>query len=88
MISTPLYSNTTLVSFLPTLANGGTVILLPKFDAATFLRLAAAHRATHAMLVPVQYRRLMQHPDFDNYDLTAFQMKFCTSAPFAGLPSW
>jgi acyl-CoA synthetase (AMP-forming)/AMP-acid ligase II len=84
MISTPLYSNTTLVSFLPTLANGGTVILLPKFDAATFLRLAAAHRATHAMLVPVQYRRLMQHPDFDNYDLTAFQMKFCTSAPFAG----
>ena len=84
MISTPLYSNTTLVSFLPTLANGGTVVLLPKFDAETFLRLAALHRATHAMLVPVQYRRLMQHPDFDSYDLSAFQMKFCTSAPFAG----
>jgi acyl-CoA synthetase (AMP-forming)/AMP-acid ligase II len=35
------------------------------------------------MLVPVQYRRLMQHPDFDSTDLSAFQMKFCTSAPFA-----
>jgi len=83
LISTPLYSNTTLVSLLPTLANGGTAVLLPKFDATEFLRLAARHRATHAMLVPVQYRRLMQHPDFDSYDLSAFRMKFCTSAPFA-----
>src|SRR3546814_2164631 len=34
------------------------------------------------MLVPVQYRRLMQYPHFDRYDLSALQMKFCTSAPF------
>lgn len=32
MISTPLYSNTTLVSYLPTMANGGTAVLMPKFD--------------------------------------------------------
>ena len=82
MVSTPLYSNTTLVSFLPTLANGGTVVLLPKFDAGEFLRLAERHRATHAMLVPVQYRRLMQHGDFDAHDLSSFRMKFSTSAPF------
>jgi acyl-CoA synthetase (AMP-forming)/AMP-acid ligase II len=35
------------------------------------------------MLVPVQYRRLMEFPDFDAFDLSSFQMKFCTSAPFA-----
>src|SRR3546814_18266563 len=34
------------------------------------------------MLVPVQYRRLMQYPHFDRYDLSALQMKLCTSAPF------
>lgn len=83
MISTPLYSNTTLVSFLPTLSNGGTAVLLPKFDAEKFLKLSEKHRATHAMLVPVQYRRLMDRPDFDNYDLSSYQMKFSTSAPFA-----
>ena len=83
MISTPLYSNTTLVSFLPTLANGGTVVLLPKFDAGAFLALAERHRATHAMLVPVQYRRLMQHGDFDRFDLSSFRVKFSTSAPFS-----
>jgi long-chain acyl-CoA synthetase len=35
------------------------------------------------MLVPVQYQRLMAHPDFDRYDLSSFRMKFCTSAPFS-----
>ena len=83
MISTPLYSNTTLVSLLPTLAWGGTAVLLGKFDAATFLETAARHRATHAMLVPVQYARIMAAPDFDRYDLSSFRLKTCTSAPFS-----
>jgi len=82
LISTPLYSNTTLVSFFPTLALGGTVVLLPKFDAGEYLRLAERHRVTHSMLVPVQYQRIMARPDFDSYDLSSFKIKFCTSAPF------
>jgi long-chain acyl-CoA synthetase len=83
VLSTPLYSNTTLVCFNPTLAGGGTVVVMKKFDARGFLELSERHRATHAMLVPVQYRRIMNVPDFDSFDLKSFQMKFCTSAPFA-----
>ncbi len=83
MISTPLYSNTTLVCIIPTLAGGGTSVLMEKFDVTRFLQLAEKHRATHAMLVPVQYRRLMEHPEFDRYDLSSFLMKFSTSAPFS-----
>ncbi len=82
LISTPLYSNTTLVSFLPTLALGGTVVLLGKFEAGEYLKLAQRHRVTHSMLVPVQYQRIMARPDFDSYDLSSFKVKFCTSAPF------
>ncbi len=83
MVSTPLYSNTTLVSYLPTISNGGTAVLMPKFDAEQFLKLSEKHRVTHAMLVPVQYRRIMERADFDSYDLSSFQMKFSTSAPFS-----
>jgi long-chain acyl-CoA synthetase len=83
LLSTPLYSNTTLVSFFPTVGLGGTVVLMPKFDAAAYLALAEKYRATHTMLVPVQYQRIMAHADFDNYDLSAFRLKFCTSAPFS-----
>ena len=82
LLATPLYSNTTLVVFFPTLASGGCVVLMPKFDAAGYLALAARHRATHTMLVPVQYQRLMALPDFGQHDLGAFVNKFCTSAPF------
>ncbi|MDP2132413.1 MAG: AMP-binding protein, partial [Sulfuritalea sp.] len=82
LIATPLYSNTTLVSFFPTVTLGGSVVLMAKFDAANYLALAEKHRATHTMLVPVQYRRLLAHPDFERRDLSAFVAKFCTSAPF------
>jgi long-chain acyl-CoA synthetase len=81
--STPLYSNTTLVSFFPALAGGGTIVLMAKFDAVRFLEIAEQHRATHAMLVPVQYQRIMDVPNFADYDLSSFRMKFCTSAPFS-----
>ncbi|MBT2301818.1 acyl--CoA ligase [Variovorax paradoxus] len=82
LLSTPLYSNTTLVVFFPTIAYGGCVILMPKFDAAVYLKLAEQHRVTHTMLVPVQYQRLMAYPAFDAHDLSSFRFKFSTSAPF------
>jgi long-chain acyl-CoA synthetase len=83
LVATPLYSNTTLVSFIPTLALGGSVVLMAKFDAAACLALGEKHRVTHAMLVPVQYQRIMALPDFGRYDLSSFRFKFSTSAPFA-----
>ena len=83
LVSTPLYSNTTLVSVFPTLGLGGTVVLMSKFDVTEFLRLAERHRVTHTMLVPVQYRRIMAEPAFSRFDLSAFRAKFSTSAPFA-----
>jgi len=82
LLSTPLYSNTTLVVFFPTLAFGGCVVLMPKFDALGYLQLAEQRRVTHTMLVPVQYQRLMAHPRFDAHDLSSFRFKFSTSAPF------
>jgi len=82
LCATPLYSNTTLVAALPTLGLGGTLVLMPKFDAARYLELAQQHRATHTMLVPVQYQRLTQCPAFEHADLSHLQHKFCTSAPF------
>jgi len=82
ILATPLYSNTTLVVFFPSVAFGGCVQLMAKFDARRYLELAQRYRATHTMLVPVQYQRLMALPDFDDFDLSSFKAKFCTSAPF------
>jgi long-chain acyl-CoA synthetase len=54
---------------------------MPKFDAKAWLELAHVHRATHTMLVPVQYERLLAHPAFDTTNLPSFRYAFSTSAP-------
>jgi acyl-CoA synthetase (AMP-forming)/AMP-acid ligase II len=82
LISTALYSNTTLASVFQTLAFGGTLVVMGRFDAGRFLELAERHRVTHAILVPVQYQRILAHPDFDRRDLSSFRFKYSTGAPF------
>ncbi|MCA1661975.1 MAG: acyl--CoA ligase [Novosphingobium sp.] len=82
LTSTPLYSNTTMAVFLPTMFSGGCASIMGKFDTVKWLQRAQAERATHTMLVPVQYRRLMAEPRFDEFDLSPMRMKYCTSAPF------
>ena len=81
IITTPLYSNTTAVCFYPVFACGGSIVLMKKFDVKGFLELSQSQRVTHAMLVPVQYQRIMAHADFDRYDLSSYRYKFSTSAP-------
>ena len=83
LASTPLYSNTTMVAFLPVLLAGGCVRVMGKFDCARWLEHAQADRTTITMLVPVQYQRLMDFADFDTFDLSSLKLKYCTSAPFS-----
>ncbi len=83
LASTPLYSNTTMVAFLPVLLAGGCVRVMGKFDCGKWLEHAQADRATITMLVPVQYQRLMDFAQFDDFDLSSFKLKYCTSAPFS-----
>jgi long-chain acyl-CoA synthetase len=82
LLSTPMYSNTTLATLFGALALGGTVVLMGKFTAGGYLALAQDCGATHTMLVPVQYQRLLLQEDFDRFDLSSYRMKFSTGAPF------
>ncbi len=83
LASTPLYSNTTMVAFLPVLLAGGCVRVMGKFDCARWLEFAQADQTTITMLVPVQYQRLMDFAGFDAFDLSSLKLKYCTSAPFS-----
>ncbi|WP_326535817.1 class I adenylate-forming enzyme family protein [Pseudorhodoferax sp.] len=83
LLSTPLCSNLTLTYLFGALGLGGTVVLMRKFDAGRYLALAQQHRATHSVLVPVQFRRLLDHADFDRTDLSTLTRRFCAGAPFS-----
>ena len=80
MVSTPMYSNTTAAAFYPVFATGGELVVMKKFDAGRFLQLCEKRRVTHAVLVPVQFARILAHADFDKTDLSSFRNKLCSSS--------
>jgi long-chain acyl-CoA synthetase len=81
LLSTPIYSNTTLQPLLAALAAGGMSVLMPKFNVPGYLQLCQRLKVTHTMLVPVQYQRILDHEDFLKTDLSSFVLKQCTGAP-------
>lgn len=81
LISTPLYSNTTITTWWPSLCGGATQIIMNKFDAEASLALIEKHQVSHAMFVPVQYDRIMRLANYARYNLSSLLVKFSTSAP-------
>ncbi len=63
LVATPLYTALTWASLLPTLAAGGTAVVLTAFDAKEFLELSKEHATTLTLLVPTQYAMLLEHED-------------------------
>lgn len=66
-----------------TLAVGGSMLLLPRFEAPKLLSLIHRSKATVLVGVPTLYAALMNDPNFANYDLSS--LKFCISGG-AALP--
>ncbi len=82
LLSTPLGSNATLIALLPTLAFGGTVVLLPRFDPQRFVEQSLRWRVTATMMVPTQYQRILAEPRLlERLDRSSFQLGLCTGAP-------
>jgi acyl-CoA synthetase (AMP-forming)/AMP-acid ligase II len=81
LVSTPLYSAVTNFAWAKPMAVGGTAVLMAKFDAGEFLKLAERWRITNAVLVPVQCQRILAHPDFDRFDLSSFRSKVVLASP-------
>ncbi len=52
---------------------GGTHVLQPKFDPVPVMQAIAEHKVSNAVLVPTMINLLVNHPDFDKYDLSSLQ---------------
>ena len=58
---------------MPTLLKGGTVVVVPKFDAGGFLALIARRRATGFSAVPTMLQMMCEHPDWESADLSSLR---------------
>lgn len=75
LICTPL-SHAGAAFFTPTLLKGGSLTVLPGFDPEKFMQTVEEHRITATMLVPTMIYVLLDHPKFDQYDLSSLQTIF------------
>ena len=76
---------------------GGTHIILPKFDPVPVMKAISEHKATNATLVPTMINMLLNHPDFDAFDLSSLKTCIYGGSPMPEalmlqamkrLPSW
>jgi len=63
------------------LANGVTVITMPRFDMEEGLALMEKHEVTHFFAVPPIVLGLAKHPAVDNVNLSKLEKIFCGAAP-------
>jgi acyl-CoA synthetase (AMP-forming)/AMP-acid ligase II len=63
---------------------GSTLIFPPpgRWDPGTHLRLTAEHRVSAWSGVPTQFWRMLEHPDFDAFDLSSLTLVSSGGAPF------
>jgi acyl-CoA synthetase (AMP-forming)/AMP-acid ligase II len=63
------------------LANGSTVVTMPRFDLMEFLGLVQKHRVTVLPLVPPIVLGLVKHPAVAQFDLSSVRLIFSGAAP-------
>jgi long-chain acyl-CoA synthetase len=79
----PLYHSAPLVSVGLAIRNGGTVIIMEKFDPEQFLSLVECYRVTHSQLVPTMFSRMLKLPEQvrSRYDLSSLETAIHAAAP-------
>jgi acyl-CoA synthetase (AMP-forming)/AMP-acid ligase II len=83
LCSLGLYSNISWVGFLCTMLAGGTVVVLRSFEPRELMEVVQRERITHGAMVPLQFRRILEHPDFDRYDLGSLRSLMCCGSPLS-----
>lgn len=81
LTTTPLYSNGTWLMMLPLLFAGGTLHVMPSFDASGFLATVAREKITHTFMVPAQYLMVLERPELDATDLSSLRTVLSAGSP-------
>src|SRR6516162_9055432 len=81
--SAPIYHAAPLAAVTLTIHMGGTAIIMEHFNPEQFLALVERYRATHTMLVPTMFSRMLKLPEEtrSRYDLSSLETAIHGAAP-------
>ncbi len=79
----PLYHSAPIGFTTATLALGGTVVMMPRFDEIGALRAIEEHRVTHSQWVPTMFTRMLKLPENERsgFDLSSHRVAIHAAAP-------
>jgi long-chain acyl-CoA synthetase len=83
ILTTPLYANGTWMTMMPTLFCGGTLVIMPKFDAKDFLATVQRERCTHTFMVPTQFIVTIPEVSAGDYDTRSLSVLICSGSPLS-----
>lgn len=76
-----LFSNISWAGMGCTLLTGGTLVIMPAFDAGQWLQAVDRHAVSHSAMVPVMFQRILEHPAFDDASLGSIKSMMCCGSP-------
>ena len=77
----PLYHIAGIQAVMAAIYGGRTLIIQRQFEPVEWMRLVQEERANRAMMVPTMLKMLMDHQDFENYDLSSLEVITYGAAP-------
>ena len=81
LVTVPYYHIAGLQAALTAVYAGRTQVVMRQFDADQWMELVQQYRANRAMLVPTMLKQLMDHPRFDEFDLSSLEVITYGAAP-------
>ncbi|MFK8024347.1 MAG: AMP-binding protein [Ilumatobacter sp.] len=79
----PLYHSAPQAAVNLTIRQGGTAVVMERFDPLEYLQLIERHRVTHSQLVPTMFSRMLKLPaeDRERFDLSSLEFAVHAAAP-------
>ncbi|NQT47924.1 MAG: long-chain-fatty-acid--CoA ligase [Chloroflexi bacterium] len=81
LITVPLYHVAGFQALLAAVYGGRTVVMMRQFEVDEWMGAVQKEKVNRAMLVPTMLKRVVEHPEFDKYDLSSLRVITYGAAP-------
>jgi acyl-CoA synthetase (AMP-forming)/AMP-acid ligase II len=81
LLTVPLYHVAGIQALLAAIYGGRTLIMMRQFEVKEWMETVQRERANRAMLVPTMLKRVIDDPDFSQYDLSSLRVITYGAAP-------
>ena len=81
ILTVPMYHIAGIQAVMAAIYGGRTLIIQRQFEPVEWMSLVQSEQANRAMMVPTMLKILMDHPDFEEYDLSSLEVITYGAAP-------